>query len=154
MTTPKLVIAPIRQKDAFAFVTQYHRHHRPPIGSIFQIACHLGTELVGVAICGRPVSRQLDDGTTIEVSRLCTNGTPHAASKLYAAAWRAARALGYTRCVTYILATETGTSLRAAGWRLVGCCPQRSWNRPHRPRTDNHPIQAKKRYEPDPALTA
>ena len=61
---------------------------------------------MGVAICGRPVARRLDDGYTLEVNRLCTDGTPNACSILYAAAYRAARAMGYNKVITYILDTE------------------------------------------------
>lgn len=75
---------------------------------------------MGVAIVGRPVSRHLDDGWTLEVNRLCTDGSRNACSALYAAAWRAARAMGYKRLVTYILESENGASLRAAGWKCVG----------------------------------
>ena len=89
-----------------------------------------------VVIAGRPVARHLDDGWTLEVTRLCTDGTANACSKLYAAAGRAARALGYTRLITYTLPAEGGASLRAAGWRLVGQRGGGNWNRARRPRRD------------------
>ena len=83
---------------------------------------------MGVAICGRPVARQLDDGYTLEVNRLCTDGTPNACSILYAAAYRAARAMGYNRVVTYILDTENGSSLKAAGYTCEGRAGGLEWN--------------------------
>jgi len=134
----KLEIVPITFTEANEYIAQHHRHHRPVLGCKFCVAVSNG-EVRGVAICGRPVSRVLDDGWTIEVNRLCTDGTKNACSMLYAAAWRAARALGYKRCVTYILTTEWGMSLRAAGWKMVGSVKGRSWSCPSRPRVElNH----------------
>lgn len=95
--------------------------------------------MVGVAIVGRPVARNADDGFTAEVIRLCTTGVANGCSRLYAACWRAAKGMGYRRMITYILATESGTSLRAAGWQQLGCVRGRSWDRSKRPRTDKHP---------------
>jgi hypothetical protein len=100
-----------------------------------------------VVTVGRPVARHLDDGWTLEVTRLCTDGTKNACSLLYAAAWRAARAMGYRRIGTYILDTETGTSLTASGWKCLGKAGGGSWSVPSRPRVDKHPTQIKLRYE-------
>lgn len=96
---------------------------------------------------GRPVARALDDGLTLEVNRVATDGAKNACSALYGAAWRAARALGYRRLVTYTLATEPGTSLDAAGWKVVGQVTGRSWSCPSRPRDDKHPTTNKVRWE-------
>jgi hypothetical protein len=104
-------------------------------------------DIVGVVIVGRPVARMLDDGKTLEVTRCCTDGTHNACSMLYSAARRAAKALGYKRIITYILATETGGSLKAAGWRLVGPAGGGSWNRTGRPRKDKAPIIGKVMWE-------
>lgn len=144
---PKLRIAPISLKSANQFVALHHRHHRPVRGHKYAVACAAGTDIVGVAIVGRPVSRVLDDGLTLEVTRVATDGTPNACSALYGAAWRVARELGYGRVITYILDTEPGTSLRAAGWRLVGPAGGGSWSRPSRPRTDQAPTCGKLRWE-------
>lgn len=123
-----LHLAPISLKDANAFVARYHRHHKPVVGHKFSIACVDGEgKLRGVAIVGRPVSRYLDDGTTLEVNRLCTDGVRNGCSMLYSAAWRAAQALGYRRIFTYILETENGASLRAAGWDCDGSAGGRNW---------------------------
>ena len=108
-----LTLTPINLKTANAFVQQYHRHHKPTRGHKFSIGVSENGALVGVAICGRPVARRLDDGYTLEVNRLCTDGTPNACSILYAAAYRAARAMGYNRVVTYILDTEKGACAAA-----------------------------------------
>jgi tRNA A37 N6-isopentenylltransferase MiaA len=142
-----LELVPIKQKEAKAFVKEHHRHHKPPVGSIFQIAAAQDGDIIGVIIVGRPVSRMLDNGWTAEVTRCCTNGTKNACSKLYSAAWRAARALGYKRLITYILDTEKGTSLKAANWKLVGKCSGGTWNRSNRPRTDKHPTGQKLLFE-------
>lgn len=94
-----LTLTPINLKMANAFVQQHHRHHKPTRGHKFSIGVSDNGALVGVAICGRPVARRLDDGYTLEVNRLCTNGTPNACSILYAAAYRAARAMGYNKVI-------------------------------------------------------
>lgn len=115
-----LELIPMTLREANAFVEQHHRHHKPVVGHKFSIGVSDGEKVVGVAIVGRPVGRFLDDGWTLEVTRLCTDGTHNACSMLYAAAWRAARAMGYRRVVTYILESETGASLKAAGWKCIG----------------------------------
>ncbi len=112
-----LEIVPMTLREANAYVEQNHRHHGPVAGHKYSIGLSDGEKIVGVAIVGRPVSRHLDDGWTLEVNRLCTDGTKNACSMLYAAAWRAARAMGYKRLITYILESENGASLRAAGWK-------------------------------------
>jgi hypothetical protein len=101
----------------------------------------------GVAIVGRPTARRLDDGLTLEVTRVATDGCQNACSALYAAAWRAARAMGYRKIVTFTLDTEPGTSLRAAGWRVIHQTSGGSWSRENRPRVDKHPLQGKFRWE-------
>jgi hypothetical protein len=115
--------------------------------SAFGVAANNGTDVVGVAMVGRPVARGNQDGFTAEVVRLCTDGTPHVASMLYAACWRAAKALGYLRLITYILSDEPGTSLKAAGWRVIGERGGGSWHCPSRPRVDTHPLQKKLLWE-------
>ena len=105
-------------------------------------------KVVGVAIVGRPVARMLDNGWVLEVNRCCTDGTRNACSALYGAAWRAARALGYRRLITYTLPSEGGASLRGAGWRVVGQTTNvNGWSCPSRPRVDTHPLQAKLCWE-------
>ena len=142
-----LDICPVTLKEANAFVEQYHRHHKPVAGHKFSIGCTDGVKIVGVAIVGRPVSRYLDDGWTLEVNRLCTDGTRNACSILYSAAWRAARAMGYKKLVTYILDTENGASLRASGWKCVGQAGGERWTGKRRPTVDLYPAQMKLRYE-------
>ena len=146
-TRGKITAAPIAFEDAAAFVREQHRHHTPPQGHKFSIAAMLGDKLVGVVIVGRPVARRRDDGVTLEVTRLCTDGTPNACSFLYGAAARAAFALGYRRIGTYILKREPGTSLTAAGWKLIAETPGKSWSVPSRPRDDKHPIEQKLLFE-------
>lgn len=142
-----LEIVPIDFAEANSFVAQYHRHHKPMPGAKFSIAVSDGEKIVGVAMIGRPVARMLDDGWTLEVNRLCTDGTKNACSILYAAAWRAARAMGWKKLITYILDSEPGISLTAAGWKIVGTVEGRSWSCPSRPRVDKHPTQGKIRWE-------
>lgn len=142
-----LEVVPIKQAEAKAFVAQKHRHHKPPVGSVFQIACAKDDEIVGVAMVGRPVARKLDDGWCLEVNRLCTDGTRNACSILYAAAWRVAKGLGYKRLITYILESEDGASLRASGWKEIGRRGGGSWSVKSRPRVDKHPTQTKLLFE-------
>ena len=144
-----LRISPCNLDEAHAFVDQVHRHHRRTWGGKFAIACSSDDCVHGVVVVGRPVARLLDDGYTLEVTRLATDGAKNACSMLYAAAWRATRAMGYRRLITYILDTEPGTSLLAAGWKLIGEAGGGTWNRPNsgRPRVDKHPLQGKLRWE-------
>lgn len=137
----------IELAEANAFVAQHHRHHPPVVGHLFSLAAVAEGVIVGVAIIGRPVARLRDDGQTAEVTRLCTDGTRNACSFLYGAAARAAFALGFRRIGTYILASEPGTSLTAAGWRQIAEVPGRSWSCKSRPRVDKHPTQAKLLFE-------
>ena len=123
-----LVLVPLTFAEANAFVVEHHRHHRPMPGVKFVLGVEQEGELVGVAMVGRPVARAFDDGLTLEVNRTCTDGTKNANSILYGAAWRAAKALGYRRIITYTQADESGASLRGAGWRVVAERPARgSW---------------------------
>ena len=142
-----LVIVPCSIQDAREYVAQFHRHHAAPVSGLFALACAADGRVCGVAIVGRPVARMLQDGWTAEVTRVATNGTPNACSILYAACWRAARALGWRKLITYTLATEPGTSVRAAGWRELGAVTARSWDCPSRPRVDRAPLQAKIRWQ-------
>ncbi len=142
-----MVLLPLTQREAFAFVSAHHRHHSPPRGTLFQLAAAVGDAIVGVVLVGRPVARHLQDDFTAEVTRCCTDGTRNACSFLYGAAWRAARALGYRRLVTYTLPDEGGASLRGAGWKLIGAAGGGSWSRAERPRVDTHPTQTKLRWE-------
>lgn len=137
-----LRIVPIKFRDACEFVTIWHRHHPAPRGHIFSLGVADEMNVLrGVAMIGRPVARHYDNGMTLEVNRTATDGTPNANSCLYGAAWRAARSLGYCKLITYTQAGETGTSLRAAGWRIIGERPARpGWNAPSRPREDSAPI--------------
>lgn len=143
----RLKLAPCDFDVAAAFVREHHRHHTPPVGHKFSLAAMLGDSCVGVVIVGRPVSRRRDDGRTLEVTRLCTTGEANVCSFLYGAASRAAFALGYSRIGTYILKREPGVSLAAAGWKLIGETPGKSWSVPTRPRADKHPIEPKLLFE-------
>lgn len=120
-------IKPIHLKAAGEFVKQYHRHNIPPTGGKFAVACHNDTHLCGVAICGRPVSRYLDDGETLEIYRNCTDGTRNACSKLYGACVRIAREMGYSKVITYTLEHEDGASLKAANFKMIGSAGGIAW---------------------------
>lgn len=123
-----LSIIPITFRAASDFVRNNHRHNKPPTGHKFSIGLSKDGSVCGVIMVGRPVSRMLDDGVTCEVNRSCTDGSKNANSMLYGAAWRAAKAMGYLRCITYTQADECGSSLRAAGWVMVKRLPARkSW---------------------------
>ena len=123
----RLVVGPISLKEAKVFIERHHRHHRPPVGHKFSIAVAVAEtgEVCGVATVGRPVSRHLDDG----------------------AAWRATKALGYRKLITYTLPSEGGASLRGAGWTCIGEAGGGSWSCKSRPRVDMAPTQVKMRWE-------
>lgn len=148
-----LTIIPITLAEANAFVVQHHRHHKPVPGAKFCIAVAADElmpddpRVVGVAIVGRPVARGHDDGWTLEVNRCCSDGAKNACSMLYGAAWRAAKALGFRRLITYTLPEEGGASLRAVGFKLLGERGGGSWNCQSRPRVDTHPLQTKLLWE-------
>ena len=135
-----LKLIPVSLKTANAFVAEHHRHHKSVTGHKFSLGCMREGQLVGVAIVGRPVSRYLDDGLTLEVNRLCSTGEKNVCSFLYGA-------LGYQRIVTYTLDTEPGTSLRAAGWECMGLAGGKRWTGTRRPAVDLYPAQMKLRYE-------
>ncbi|MFD9947721.1 XF1762 family protein [Nonomuraea sp. NPDC059023] len=152
----RLYEVPVTFKSACAFVQAWHRHHEPPRGHKFSIGAARHGVLVGVVMVGRPLARHFDNGQTLEVTRLASDGTPNVPSFLYARAWQAARPQGYTRLVTYIHTLhygptcgspcehpsctairmgEAGASLRGAGWQVVAHRPARpGWNHPSRPR--------------------
>lgn len=131
----KLRVVPLHLQQANELVTQLHRHHKPIKTAKFSIGCTKDGKLVGAAICMRPACRALDDGKTVEVCRLVTDGTDNACSLLYAACSRAAKAMGYAKIQTYILDSEPGTSLKAAGWMLekTGCGGTPQGKRTNRP---------------------
>lgn len=124
---------PVELREANAFVRAHHRHHQPVRRARFQLAAWQAEVLVGVAICGRPVARAYDPLRVLEVTRLCTDGTKNACSLLYAAAARVAREMGFERVQTYVLAEESGVSLRAAGWALVGETAGGAWHHAEEP---------------------
>lgn len=132
-----LQLVPVSFADACAFIADHHRHHKPPNGHRFSVGVAADDLLVGVAIVSHPIARHLMDGRTLEVIRTATDGTRHANSMLYGACWRAAQALGYRRLITYTQEGESGSSLRGAGFRVVGELPPRAgWDAPSRPRED------------------
>ena len=129
-----LEVRPITLREANAYVRENHRHNLPTGGHKFSIACYDGDRLCGVAIAGQPVARKLDDGLTIEIRRVCTDGTYNACSILYGACSRVAKAMGYRRVITYTLKSEPGTSLKASGFINDGEAGGVSWDMPSRPR--------------------
>lgn len=164
-------LRPITRDEGRAFVRQHHRHHIWPVGFLWLHGIHDDDgRVVGVAVVGRPVARALDDGLTTEVTRCCTDGVPNGCSMLYAASERAAKAKGYRRGLTYLLASEWdryenrltgeivvdrslagnaawkhigGATVKAIGWKLLWRVKGRSWDCPSRPRSDKHPTEDK-----------
>lgn len=104
-------------KDANKFVHNHHRHHGIVVGYKFALGLEVEDQMKGVAICSRPVSRHLDDGFTLEVSRVCVIDADNGCSKLYSACARAAKEMGYSKIITYTLSSESGISLKASGWQ-------------------------------------
>lgn len=117
---------PLSQREMRAFVAEHHRHNAADRGDLFRVGL-LVDDLIGAASAGRPKAPGLQDGRTVEITRVCTLGAENACSRLYGALCRAANALGYKRAVTYTLASEPGSSLRAAGFVLDAEIPERDW---------------------------
>lgn len=148
----KYELQPLELVDAQEFVNQYHRHNVAPHRDKFRIGLNNGHDLIGVVMVGRPIARHNDDGWTLEVLRCCVlEGYKDACSMLYAAAWRASRAMGYKRLITYTLKSEPGTSLKAAGWKVIGETKARphGWDTPSRPRVmaEKYPTGQKNLWE-------
>ena len=144
-------IRPITLKEANAFVTKNHRHHDSVTGCKFAIGLYKtvkGTEkLIGVAICGRPVSRHLDNGLTLEINRLCTTETGNCCSMLYGRCVRIAKDMGYEKVITYILESEPGISLKASGFVLEDeCCGGKNWNGTRKRTNNTVPEEMKQRW--------
>ena len=142
----RLTAAPLERKDAANFITSLHRHHNPVMRDKYRIGAVVDGKLVGVVQVGNPVARALCDGYTLEVVRLCTDGTRNACSFLYSAAARIAREMGYRKIITYILDTESGDSLRAAGWHKEADIRGHAWGCPSRPRQTTAPACNKQRW--------
>jgi hypothetical protein len=137
---------PLHLREANEFVKAHHRHSTPTVGGKFAVGCQVEGRLVGVAVAGRPVARRLDDGKTLEVLRVCSDGTRNACSFLYARVVQIARLLGYAKIVTYTLASESGASLKAVGARLVGEVRPQEWSVPSRPRK-TQPVYKEPKYK-------
>ncbi len=123
-------------KGANQYVLANHRHNSKVLVHRFSIACYDDDRLCGVAIVGNPSARLLDDGKTVEVKRLCTDGTKNACSILYGRCARIAKDMGFEKIITYTLEEEGGASLRASGFLVeaTGVGGKRGWDTPSRPR--------------------
>ncbi|GAA6287386.1 hypothetical protein F200043G1_01590 [[Clostridium] innocuum] len=138
---------PIELKDANEFVLQLHRHHPPVYRDKFRLACIADDgHMCGVIQAARPVSRHMDNGKTLEVVRCCTDGEHNACSFLYSRVARIAKEMGYKKIITYILDSETGASLKAAGWYKEADTYGHNWNCPSRPRNTKAPVCNKQRW--------
>ena len=138
-------IRPISLKNANRFVEKNHRHHHSTTGHKFSICACIGEKIVGVAICGRPVSRHIDGGTVIEINRLCTDGTKNACSFLYGACCRIAKEMGYRKIITYILESENGSSVKASNFVCEGTAGGEMWTG-ERKRDNGVPKELKTRW--------
>ena len=139
-------VAPITFREASVYINQYHRHHNATVGCKFCISVvDDDGQLHGVAVCGRPVSRRLDDGFTLEINRVCTDGMRNACSMLYGACVRIAKAMGYKKVVTYTLQSEDGASLKASNFIYDGIAGGTHWTG-SRSRGQNIPAEMKKRW--------
>ena len=146
MMTDNTCIVPVTLREANAFVAEHHRHHKPTRGCKFTIGVSQGGVLHGVAICGRPVSRYLDNGRTLEINRCCTDGIRNGCSMLYGACVRIARAMGYKRVITYTLESEDGASLRASNFRFDEIAGKEMWTGSRSGRDNGVPAEKKKRW--------
>jgi hypothetical protein len=134
-------IIPCSLRDANAFVSAFHRHSQPVRGHKFSVGLESDGEIIGYGIAGRPVSRVLDDGFTLEILRVCVHdGYNNGCSMLYGALRKAGFAMGYTRIITYTLSNELGSSLKGAGFRPDKARRAGTWDCPSRPRDANHHV--------------
>lgn len=138
-------IIPITFREACDFINKHHRHHKPTVGCKFCVGLAKEDSLVGVAVCGRPVSRFFDDGLTCEINRLCTDGTYNACSMLYGACCRVAKEMGYKKIITYILQSENGASLKASNFICEGEAGGTHWTG-KRDRGQSIPSEMKTRW--------
>jgi hypothetical protein len=130
-----MIVRWITQREANDFVIRHHRHHSKVVGSIFQLGLFVGGELQATSIVARPVARRIDFRAVCELTRLCSNGYENACSKLYGSSARIAKEMGFQRIITYILASESGASLKAAGWTIENeSAGGGEWSKPSRPR--------------------
>lgn len=141
-----LIIKPIHLRQANEFIKQYHRHNLPTVGGKFAVACYDNNRLCGVAVCGRPTARNLDNGTTLEIYRNCTDGTRNACSKLYGACVRIGAAMGYTKIITYILESENGASVKANNFVCEGKAGLKSQTGARQQKYSVAPAEYKERY--------
>ena len=93
----KIKAVPLDLKEAQLFIDKNHRHHNAAHRDKFRIGAEVNGVLVGVVQVGRPVARMLDDGKTLEVLRLCTDGSNDVCSFLYSRSARIAKELGYEK---------------------------------------------------------
>jgi hypothetical protein len=128
-TRARLDVVPVTLPVANRVVERWHRHHAPIPGGFawWAVAAVASGRIVGVAIAGRPTNRNNDDRQTVEVLRVATDGTPNACSALLGACARCAKAIGARRVITYTLSSESGASLRGAGWECEEEDTGRSW---------------------------
>jgi hypothetical protein len=144
----KLTIRPITLDQAQTFVHDWHRHNRDNAGGCWAIACMRGDELVGVAICGRPVSRVLQRRGYLEILRVAVlENVEGACSMLYSRCRRIGQLMGYERFSTYNQPGETGASLEAAGFIKIGKVRARNSGWQNRQARAQHPKQDKFRWE-------
>lgn len=127
MQKDRLKIIPTTLREANAFVERFHRHNKKTQGHKFSVGAVAGEDLVGVAIVGRPVARKLDDGFTTEITRVCVKpeAPKNTCSFLYGRCWRIWQQMGGLRMITYTLQSESGSSLRASDWKILG--ETRNW---------------------------
>jgi hypothetical protein len=138
----KLRLVPLTLRQANELIARLHRHHKPVVGHRFTIGAENG-QLVGAAVVGRPTARMTEQYRIAEVTRLVSDGTKNVCSLLYAACARAAEAMGYDSIQTFLLESESGVSVKAAGWEFVGTSGGGDWtNRAGQPRTSPCPAPA------------
>lgn len=135
------------------FIREHHHHCGPPQGWKYGAALFNGDDMVAVMTAGRPGSRHLDAQGCMEITRVCVKDVePHglvanACSILYGYACREAFKRGYERVVTYTKKSESGASLRAAGFVPVAVSQGGEWGRPGRPRRSGRNTVPKIRWE-------
>jgi hypothetical protein len=129
-----ITLRPATRDEVNELVRLWHRHHNPVQGCRFAAIASVDGEDVGAMIVGRPEAPAFDQRVVAEVTRLALRATVkddprmyNVGSRLLGAAWRAHKALGGGRMVSYVRIDETGSVYKAAGWEPVAETEPRDW---------------------------
>jgi len=124
------MIIPITFEKACRFVNMHHRHHFNSHAHKWSIGYEEEGKLIGVGMIGRPLNRHLDDGLSLEITRVCVlENNPNVCSIIISALCRSAKSMGYKRVYTYTLESESGSSLKGCGFENMATTISKKWVR-------------------------